>query len=88
MDEQAKKTIIELFLQTYKISFKPDLDDLRNEFREGLEEFKDGAYGKMDKIVGELQKFRAEQVVMNQRLDDIESTPTLAHELKKVRSAQ
>jgi hypothetical protein len=51
-----------------------------------LREFKGGSYSKMDLIIGELQTTRIEQAAMSQRLDDIEATPTVARELKQVRS--
>jgi hypothetical protein len=87
MDEQTKKAIVDLFLQIYKISFKPDLDALRDELKGELREFKEGAYSKLDSFVGEQKKIRDEQEVMNQRLGDMEAIPTLADELKKARAA-
>lgn len=58
--------------------------------QEIIEEFKDGAYNKMDAVYGEVMKMRHEQAAhrqehddVDERLDKIEAVPVVAHELKK-----
>jgi hypothetical protein len=79
MDEQ---TLFKILTQFYLKVVKPDLDELREE----MNVFKAGTYDRMDKVIGELKVTREEQAIMNYRLDNIEATPTVAHELKKKKS--
>lgn len=81
--------LLDAFLPIF--ATKQDLENYvtRNEF----DEFKDGAYGKMDLIIGELKTIRLEQAThqlnhdrIQDRIERIEAVPVVAHELKKNRS--
>ena len=54
----------------------------KTDLKAELESRFDPAFGKLDQILGELKTIRQEQLALTYRVDKIEATPTVAHELK------